>query len=348
MTALLYQNARTIGFWLQLFAFSAYLVYLQRCVTILRRKQHEGGVSLWLPAVCVLIFVITVMIVVINMVLAYRALSVSDSFKQPNPTLVYAEVASALSVAKNAATVALALISDIIMVYRTYIVWNMNTIAILAPVGLLLADIALGIWSTWSLSQTSTGSDPIMAGVAIPVRDFFAITFALNILCAGMICWKIWRVHSRIPPQIFSMGHNPTAHVFEVMIQTAALYCAHLLILVVSDRAGSNVFFLFLDPLPPVTALVFTVLIVRARAHQEDKPPTSILTSLNFLPPPPGSARPRSLSLLQSRGGEVETDLQSVALPKMAPCDLHPASAPPEVEGPEERRRKPRTLDSEC
>ncbi|KAI0739178.1 hypothetical protein C8Q80DRAFT_1124539 [Daedaleopsis nitida] len=261
MAALLFQNARIIGLWLQLFAFGVYTVYLKRYAMILYRKRHEGNLSVWLPAVCLLMFGTTIMVLVFNTLHGYRALSVPDAHQRPNPTLVYADVSSATTVTRNAATVALAIISDFIMVYRTFIVWNRKILAIVVPSGFLLADIGL--------SQLLPGAD-------------------------SMICWKIWRVHSRIPPRAFGMGHNPTA---------PALYCAHLLVLVVSDRARSNLFFVFLDALPPVTALVFTVLIVRTRTPQDEKAPTSILAPTRFEQPLGNTGLHREALEDRARGG---------------------------------------------
>ncbi|KAI0716363.1 hypothetical protein C8Q76DRAFT_794683 [Earliella scabrosa] len=111
------------------------------------------------------------------------------------------------------------------------------------------------------------------------VRYFFVVTFAVNALCAGLICWKIWRVHSRIPSPVLKACYSPMSHVLEVISQTAALYCAHLFVLIVSDSVGSGIFFVFLDPLPPVTALVFTIIIVGG-PHKDE--PASIPTSIRF------------------------------------------------------------------
>ncbi|KAI0739193.1 hypothetical protein C8Q80DRAFT_1124551 [Daedaleopsis nitida] len=289
MTALLLANAQYLGFWLQLFVTGGYIVYLQRCAWILLNRRRDNRLSLWLPGVCVIMFVITMLGLVANSVGAYRAWSVKSDLKPPNPTLVYSDVASTTALIKDGGTVALALISDCIMV---------------RPATRLIKS--LGIWSQWTLSRTKFGIDPIAQDIGTSARDFFAVTFAVNLLCAGMICWKIWRVHSQIPTEVARLGGSPTAHVFEVIIQTAALYCAHLLVLVVTDRIGTNVFFVFLPPLPPVTALVFTVLIVRA--HRTNESPTSMMT-IRFIPPSESMG-------IDPSARSVSGDLESAATPR--------------------------------
>ena len=50
------------------------------------------------------------------------------------------------------------------------------------------------------------------------VRYFFIITFCLNALCASLICFKIWRINSRVSQAASS--DRTTSRVFEVVIET--------------------------------------------------------------------------------------------------------------------------------
>ncbi len=94
------------------------------------------------------------------MVLAYEAFSSSPG-RETNPWKVYADVGGTLSLLKNASTIALAIISDCIIVcgtsawisidsiltwwcskvYRTFLVWGSKIPVVLIPVVLLFADI---------------------------------------------------------------------------------------------------------------------------------------------------------------------------------------------------------------
>ncbi|RPD64514.1 hypothetical protein L226DRAFT_506273 [Lentinus tigrinus ALCF2SS1-7] len=270
-------NSQLIGLWLQLFAVGAYLVYLPQCWFILRKKLREG-LSLWMPVVCVLMAAIVTTDAIIEMHRAYHAFSVPGPNILPNPSAAYVDPATPESLVKNSITVALAIISDVVIVYRTFIVWDSNYVIILIPMGLLFSDIALGIWSTWTLAQTRNDPNPILAEVSMRVRYFFIITFCLNTLCASLICFKIWRISSRALHVL--SNDRTTWRVFEVICESAGLYCAYLFIIIVTDSVGSNVFFIFLDALPPVTALVFSMLIVRTRTKTQDPLPT--MTDIRF------------------------------------------------------------------
>ena len=43
----------------------------------------------------------------------------------------------------------------------------------------------MGIWSTYTLSQTAKGDLLILADVTVRVRYFFVLTFCVTLMCAG-------------------------------------------------------------------------------------------------------------------------------------------------------------------
>ncbi|RDX42184.1 hypothetical protein OH76DRAFT_1561127 [Lentinus brumalis] len=259
-------NASLIGFALQLFATGAYCVYVLRCASIMQKKVRDG-VSLWLPITCALILTITLTDLIMNAILVYQAYEIKGTEPLDPVATIACHSNDPLGISKNALIVVLGIVSDVIIVYRTFVIWDLAILMVLLPIGLLLADIALGIWAVWTLASSGSGTDPVLAAVTLRVRYFFVVTFCLNMLCAGLICWRILRVHAIMPSNVSrnSVIERPTKRALEVVVETAAIYCVHLLILIVSSSIGSNVFFIFLDPLPPVTALVFSMIIVRAQ-----------------------------------------------------------------------------------
>ena len=48
-----------------------------------------------------------------------------------------------------------------------------------------LSRAALGIWSIYTLAQTSVGNALVLAQVSVRVRYFFIVAFCLNSLCAS-------------------------------------------------------------------------------------------------------------------------------------------------------------------
>ncbi|KAI0716358.1 hypothetical protein C8Q76DRAFT_404560 [Earliella scabrosa] len=277
MEDILEANAWLVGLWLQLFVAGAYICYIPRCVFVLRTKLREG-VSFWLPGVCVVIFVIILTVLISDITFAYKAYSVRNDGEASNKFALYADITSISTYIKGVGQVSMALISDFVMVYRTFVVWELNLVVIAVPVLLLLTDMALGFLAAWTLFHPrTTESVQIEADVNARVRYFFILTFAVNSICAALICYKIRSVHSLVGKR-----DGVVSRVFEVIIQTASLYCVHLFILIVAQSVGSNVYFIFLDPLQPVTALVFTMLIVRTRMPNRSSSASTWSTSICF------------------------------------------------------------------
>ncbi|KAI0717084.1 hypothetical protein C8Q76DRAFT_648331 [Earliella scabrosa] len=273
-------NSELVGLWFELLATGVYYVYFPQCMSILWRKRRSNNLSIWLPGVCLLMFFIVTGVLINRMIRAYHAFGLSGSMGEipPNPTAFYTNSAAPESLINNSMTVALAIISDVIIVYRTYIVWNSNLWVIVVPIVLLCADIVYGIWATWTLAQTAVGDSPIVMEVTVRARIFFIFTFCINMLCAGLICFRIRRISKT--SSLWTSSDRITRRVFEVVTESAALYCGHLLALIVCDAVGSNVFFLLLDPLPPVTALVFSLLIVGTRTGTATMQATSATRSV--------------------------------------------------------------------
>ncbi|RDX40759.1 hypothetical protein OH76DRAFT_1423508 [Lentinus brumalis] len=261
------ENAELIGLWFQLIATGAYLTYFPQCIEMFSKRNAKRS-SVWLQIACYFIFLSTIADQVLALVRTYQAFAVHGG-QRPDPTAYYADPANPLAAAKNSFNIVLTLISDVIIVYRTFVLWSYNVYVILLPTAAILGNTALGVLVIVALLQVESGDHLIRSDVSIRIRYYFVLTFIVNIYCAGLICWKIWRVNSRVSRNTSTReatnGGSYTNHVLEVIIQSAGFYCAHLLLLIITDAMGTNAFFIFLDPVPPVAAIVFSMLIVRAR-----------------------------------------------------------------------------------
>ncbi|KAI0332883.1 hypothetical protein GY45DRAFT_1245882 [Cubamyces sp. BRFM 1775] len=300
-------NVHLIGLWMQLFITGAYFLYLPQCTVIIARKVRNG-MPFWLPIAGFLIFVSTTLDFAVGMLRAYEAYSMHGA-ERPDPVAVYGDSSSRLSVLKNTSNIVVATILDAVIVYRTYMVWNRSIRVVLVPVALLLGDTAMAAWAVWTLAHTEPGVNAIVAAVTVRVRYFFIITFMLNLMCSGLICFKIWYVRSNVPQQF--LNTSSTGRVLEVIIESAGIYCTHLFLLILTNVLGTNCFFLFLDPLPAVGAYVFSMLIVRgARANiaYQDSSSSAMAPSIVFRQSG-GGTQPTVTSV----GVEADIDLERVS-----------------------------------
>ncbi|KAI0332836.1 hypothetical protein GY45DRAFT_417492 [Cubamyces sp. BRFM 1775] len=243
-------NAFLIGTWLQLLAIGAYCVYLPVSIAILTRKAREG-LSPWLPISCFLMLATIVVDFVTSLIIAYSAFHVEEGSGLSNPASVYQGPSTKISVTQNATTVAVVLISDAIIIYRTFLLWGRSIVVVIVPAILFLCDIAIGIWTGWTCATAPTANF-IDARATTLVRYFYIVTLVQNLICSGLMCYKVWHVQTLFPREYASQSLSSTQRVLDILVQSAALYCAHLLVVVISNSLRSNVFYIFL---PPVSAI---------------------------------------------------------------------------------------------
>ncbi|KAI0716353.1 hypothetical protein C8Q76DRAFT_404473 [Earliella scabrosa] len=279
-------NAELVGLWLQILLTGAYVGYLPRCAALLWRdyRARPSTSPVWVPIVCAFIFLFTISDQALTLIRAYQAFSVRDSHGLADPAAFFANPTTRLSVAKSSLNIVLPFISDTIIIYRTYVIWNRAVLVIVLPVCLVAANIALGVLALIGLAQGRiNASGPFSTNM---LKYYIIVTFSINVMCAGLITWKIWRVRaavSRSAPLADEYRANTTVRrVLDVIVQTAGLYCMHLFVLIICWNTPA--FFAVIDPLPSMTALVFSMLIVRARdvrsAQDHDDLPMS--TSRGF------------------------------------------------------------------
>ncbi|KAH9923910.1 uncharacterized protein BXZ73DRAFT_50778, partial [Epithele typhae] len=242
-------NAHLVGLLANTFATGFYVAYVPQSVSILWSKWR-AGLSGWLPFACGIIFVLALADWWSELVLGYNAFGLRDGEQLANPAKALANISAPVTLTKGVFTAMLAMFSDLIIVYRALIVWNYNLYVAFVAIGLLLASYALGIWSVWTQFQTGIRTVGVLvAEVSVRVKYFFIVTFVLNALCAGLIAYKIWSVTRMTGKHI--RDESPVSRIMEIVIESAALYCANLLALIVSNIVASNVFFIFLQPVRP-------------------------------------------------------------------------------------------------
>ncbi|KAI0739199.1 hypothetical protein C8Q80DRAFT_236686 [Daedaleopsis nitida] len=256
-------NAEFIGLYVQLFMTGAYVAYVPRCAVILWRDWRQRSLAGWLPFACLLMFVLTLTDQIITLIRAYEAFSVHEN-RVRDPVGFYADPRTPCSITKDTINISLTLISDALIVYRTYVIWDRTLLFAVVPSCVLIGNSVLGVFALIALAEGRMDSNAMLSTTLI--RYYFVCTFGLNIACASLITWKIWRVGVEVA-NASAEGWNRSylmQGVLEVIIQSAGLYCAHLLALILSW--DSSAFFIIVDTLPCMTAIVFSTLIVRARS----------------------------------------------------------------------------------
>ncbi|KAH9934677.1 uncharacterized protein B0H18DRAFT_483966 [Fomitopsis serialis] len=189
--------------------------------------------------------------------------------------LYYSDLALTTEIVKTAFIIATVIISDILLVYRLWIVWGHNYFVIIIPsltvVGLSIA----GPGVVYQLSQLNAGSSVFVTDVNRWISADYSCTFVTNVYSTFGIAWKVWRV--RQPQGSRSYGGGNLQRVLAMMVESAALYTSYAIFFFVAYQVNSNIQFTAIDSLCPIAGIAFTMINVRVglgwaqRAHQSSQ-----------------------------------------------------------------------------
>ncbi|OCH86138.1 hypothetical protein OBBRIDRAFT_783706 [Obba rivulosa] len=252
-------KAELVGTLLEAMAYGAYAVNFLQCMTVLRAKWMEGRHMAPMFVTAVIIFVLVTMHLVVDLIRAMQAFV--DNTVQPNaPLLYFAHVNTPLNMIKTSVYVAVTLVSDALIVYRTFAVWRRSFFFVMTPCILFLADIAMSAWATWSLTQVKFGDNVLLADVTLRAKYFYAITLALNLMCTLLISYRIWSIQGGVGGAVSGAR---LSRVIQILIESAASYSALLIVLITASATGTPALFIVLNSTSPVIGIVFSSVIVR-------------------------------------------------------------------------------------
>ncbi|KZT68183.1 hypothetical protein DAEQUDRAFT_343721 [Daedalea quercina L-15889] len=188
--------------------------------------------------------------------------------------LYYADLALTTEVVKTAFVVATLIISDILLVYRLWIVWGRNYFIVAIPtltvVGLLIA----GPGVVYQLSRLDASSSVFVSNVQRWISADYSCTFVTNVYSTFGIAWKVWRAR---PPGGKSYGGGNIQRVIAMMIESAALYTSWAIFFFAAYQADNNIQYTAIDTLCPIAGIAFTMINVRVglgwaqRAHSSSQ-----------------------------------------------------------------------------
>ncbi|KAJ3529271.1 hypothetical protein NM688_g7876 [Phlebia brevispora] len=190
-------KAELIGTYLETLTYGVYLVVFYKCLTVLGAKYVDGRPTCILLCTALSIFALVTVHLIMDILRAVEAYTTHMDVPYA-PIYYYAVVRRDLDLIKSGCYIATTIIADGIITYRTHIVWARNFKLTLIPFLLVLADIGTGTYALWLLNETKPGDNALLSEVTIRVRYFYAVTLALNLLCSGLISFKIWRVQREV------------------------------------------------------------------------------------------------------------------------------------------------------
>jgi len=250
-------EAELIGTLLESMAYGIYLIVFLRCSRVLHAKYTEGRRIYSFVMTAAAIFTLVTMHLVVDWIRAIRAFT--ENMEESNaPMLFFQAENSKLDLMKTSVYAAVTLVSDLLIVYRTFLVWGRSYTLITIPFLLFLVDIAMSAWATWSLTQVKMNDNVLLADVTARAKYFYAVTLALNLVYTLLISYRIWTIHLLVRGGFLS---DRLSRIVNLLIESAAFYSALLMVLIITSMRGTPALFIILNCTAPVIVVQSSPLI---------------------------------------------------------------------------------------
>ncbi|KAJ6540854.1 hypothetical protein DFH09DRAFT_1282972 [Mycena vulgaris] len=155
------------------------------------------------------------------------------------------------------------LLGDSVAMYRCWILWDRNFRVILFPGALLTASIVSGSIACQRQAHNPSGSvlDPA-------IWDWLAVFYALglgqNTITTSLMAFRLWIVDRR--SMAYNVGRSRSQFYYSTMlllVESAALYFALQIIVLVAFLTKSNIQLILLGSIPPIIGNTFTLITIR-------------------------------------------------------------------------------------
>ncbi|KAF8168611.1 hypothetical protein K438DRAFT_1856313 [Mycena galopus ATCC 62051] len=242
-----------IGALLENIIYGAYLSGFFECCAVFSKSQTRSTRHTYLLVTTGLMFIFITMRCIID---TYRCIAAFD-----DPNLNFGPPNSPLGILTNSCCMMVFILADIFIIFRTFIVWNKRWIFIVLPSILCLADFILGIVAIVALSESGRSNAVVWTSVNWLIY-VFAFTVSINVVCTGLISFRILAMHRRVARMVVN-GRTATLKIVSVIVESAAIYTAILLVTIAVVQTQNFAFFVVIDCLPPTIGLVFSHIIIR-------------------------------------------------------------------------------------
>ncbi|KAF8180691.1 hypothetical protein K438DRAFT_1462855, partial [Mycena galopus ATCC 62051] len=186
---------------------------------------------------------------------AYQAFLVS-----PDASAFYNTLRLPSYTARNISYTMLTLVADSFASYRCYVVWKRNWLVGAIPALLLLATAVAGFGTTYVFTTVEPGNPIFQAPIVPWITSWIALTLSTNIVCTSLIAYRI--IGTTRAVKEFRIGRDRLSATLIVIVESAAIYSATLIAIMIAYLCGNNGQFVVLD-MVRLQGIAFTMIIIR-------------------------------------------------------------------------------------
>ncbi|TCD71997.1 hypothetical protein EIP91_000129 [Steccherinum ochraceum] len=233
-----YSKSCLIGAIMESLAYGLYFSYFLQSLRILRRKLVNGRTSIGLTVVTIVLFVL----ITIRMSLDNKAAveAFTNDPLTPNAADIYFTSFGNGALFRTGTYIALTIVADIFIVYRVFVVWGNSFFMAGVPFLLAIADIVSGGLVLQVIRNLKAGESPDGNTLATHIMIFYGFTLGLNVLSTCLIALRIY-LQQRQAHKAKVAPSDTLNMTMVILIESAGLYSACLIAMLVPTATGSNV-----------------------------------------------------------------------------------------------------------
>lgn len=259
--ALTISKAELIGVFVESLAYGVYLMVFNQCMFVLRKRRSSSRPSGYLIGTAISLFILITAHLVIDILRNMQAFT-ADEAKPNYPTIYYSTFNTWQNILKSTLYVAVTLVSDAFILYRSFILWGRDYLIAAVPFLLFIADIAIGVFWVYTLSLVVPGENVFADALSVRVKTFYSITLAMNVICTLLIAFKILKIQKVVAPFATS-SESSTFRLLPIIVESGSAYSALLVIMIGTYTSNSPAMFIILNSMSPIIGIVFSSVIVR-------------------------------------------------------------------------------------
>ncbi|KAJ7358452.1 hypothetical protein DFH08DRAFT_1043514 [Mycena albidolilacea] len=154
------------------------------------------------------------------------------------------------------------ILGDSVAIYRCWILWDRDFRVVILPLCLLSASIVSGTIVCERLSTLTSYTGIFDPSVRDWIATFHAVALGQNTITTGLMAFRLWLVDRR--SKAYNVGRSLFFATMLLLVESAALYFALQIVILVAFLSKSNLQIIILGSIPPVVGITFTLLTIRA------------------------------------------------------------------------------------
>ncbi|KAI0369168.1 hypothetical protein BV20DRAFT_415741 [Pilatotrama ljubarskyi] len=227
------------------------------------------------------------------------------------PIVFFASLREPTEVVLTALNVVSVVICDLMMIARTWVIWNKSIRVVIFPILTTIGLTVCSITITYLFSQYDSGEDLYQSTLGHWVTAGYVLTISTNVYGTGMISYRILSTSKALKHGIRASGGRSIMEALSIFIESAALYAVWGLFFFVTYQAKLSINVLANDCLPAVSGISLMLITLRISLGWAHRAPSS--ANASGAVPSIGGGSP---GVVLSRGGRPSDGypLRTIAL----------------------------------